>query len=53
MEDTLNLIGRAGFTLSPATEFDIIISYCINNKIYDIYDINEVLFDYNQALLGA
>ena len=40
MDDTLDLIGRAGFTLSPATEFDIIIAYCISNNIYDIYDIN-------------
>lgn len=53
MDDTLDLIGRAGFTLSPATEFDIIIAYCISNKIYDIYDINEVLFDYKLPLLGA
>lgn len=53
MNDTLDLIGRAGFTLSPATEFDIIIAYCISNNIYDIYDINEVLFDYKLPLLGA
>lgn len=53
MDETRDLLGRAGLALSPASRFDLIISYCLQNHIYDIVRVNAILFDYNQPLLGA
>lgn len=53
MDETIDLLGRAGLALSPSIRFDKIISYCIEHGNYDIYEINNVLFKYDQPLLGA
>lgn len=52
-EETEDLLDRAGYSLSPSRKFDIIIGYFIDRGSYDIYDINDVLFYYDQPLLGA
>lgn len=53
LDETLDLLGRAGMTLSKSSEFDIIMEYCIDNRITNIMDINCILFDHDQPLLGA
>ena len=53
LDDTLDLIGRAGYTLSMANTADIIIRHCIDEEEYNINDINCVLFKYGQPTLGA
>ena len=53
LEETKDLIGRAGFALSHSSKFDVIIECCIKNKCYNVNEINMVLFDYDQSLLGA
>ena len=52
LDETVDLIGRAGYALSPSSIADLIISYCIETRIYDIFTVNSILFDHDQALLG-
>jgi len=53
VEQTKDLLSRAGFTLSRAIKFDLIVEYFLRRGRYDIHRINEMLFYYDQPLLGA
>lgn len=52
LDESMEFLKRAGYTFSHASKFDVIMEYFISNRIYDIYKINEVLFEYDQPLLG-
>ncbi len=52
LEETEDLIARAGYALSPSDLFDTIIKFFISRRNYDIYLINATLFSYDQQLLG-
>lgn len=53
LDETKDLLMRAGLAFSPSNNFDKIMEYCIDTKHYDIYEINTILFKYDQPLLGA
>lgn len=51
LDETADLLRAAGLALSPSSRFDLIVGYCISQKIYDIIEINTYLFDYDEPLL--
>ncbi len=53
LDETGELLQKAGYSLSHSILFDVIIEYCILQKCYNIFEINELLFYHDQALLGG
>ncbi len=53
LDDTLDLLASAGFTLSQSKRFDLIIQYYIEKGDYDINLLNQTLFKFDQKLLGV
>lgn len=53
IDETKDFIGRAGFALSHSSKFDVIVEYFLVNRNYDVFELNEVLFAFDQTLIGA
>lgn len=51
LDETKDLLSRAGQALSPSSKGDLIVEYCIENKIYDLFNVNALLYKYGEHVL--
>ena len=52
LDETIDLLSRAGYALSPCSKTDLIVEFCIINEIFDIYEVIDLLFKYGEPTLG-
>ena len=53
LPETEDLLRTVGFSLSHSSTFDMIIEFYIRKGIYDIYEINAALYQFDQVCLGC
>lgn len=52
LDEANDLLSRAGYTFSHSNKKDIIIEYFFRERIYNMDDINQVLFNLGQKIIG-
>ena len=53
VDETTDLLRSAGLAFSPCSKADLIVVYCMEHDIYDLYEVNALLFEYEQVQLGG
>ena len=52
IDDAKDLLASAGYALANNNKSDVIISFCLENRIYDIFEVNALLFKFDQPTLS-
>lgn len=52
-DETIDLLKSAGYAFSDGSKRDWIVRYCLEHKIYNINQVNTLLFEHDQEQLGA
>ncbi|WP_256755954.1 macro domain-containing protein [Bifidobacterium longum] len=52
IDETQDILACAGYALSHSVKFDVIVEFFIVHEMFDVFTINEMLFRYDQPLLG-
>lgn len=50
MDEAKDLLNCAGFALSRSSKTDIIVAYCLQNRVYDMFEVNDLLDAYGQPI---
>ena len=53
LEETRRLLRAAGYSLSQSAPFDLIITYYLERRVYDLNTINAALYHFKQPMLGV
>ena len=53
LDETKDLLSRAGFALSPCSKMDLIVRYFIERNVYDIDVVNIALYEHGEQTLGS
>ena len=53
LDETKKLLERAGYAISHSSLADVIVEYFIIHKRYNIFEINQTLFEHDQKILGS
>ena len=52
LDQATDLLARAGYAFSPSSRMDLVVKYCIEHQIFDIIEVNTILFSFDLPLLG-